>query len=432
MLVVIGANGRTGVEIVREALRQGLPVRPVVRDDDDARRLEGLVPVNDIHYADADHPASLEPVLRGATSVLSCIDPRTAGHGSPVYDRKAAANIVNLAAELGVGRVVHISVIGGYRWSPSPLNRRSFHMDKWIRRAGITYPWTLCRVSGYHDELIEGHIRPPDGGRPHPIRPSSRYAPMSRRDAARAILHALPSLVLGRTLQVGGPEILSGTHLNALVQQYGPSRSSGPLTSYDPLPHGDMAVTPESTWVSVRWRPRETLAWALDPDHNPLPPEPAPLWDRAAPGPHPADRGQDFSLLRALGPALRRVLHGQLIEDLGRLGLPTAGVTLDFSGAAPRPDGLRTRVHGGELVELRDVRALTPDGALLHSGAVTFLHDELADVLLCWWLRPDGAMPAFVWEACDLGVRRRLPHHPRWSADPRVRSFAAEQHERVR
>ena len=39
MLVVVGANGRTGIEVVKEALRRGRAVRAVVRDDRDARRM---------------------------------------------------------------------------------------------------------------------------------------------------------------------------------------------------------------------------------------------------------------------------------------------------------------------------------------------------------------------------------------------------------
>ena len=40
MLVILGAGGRTGLEILKEAIRRGMPVRPVVRDDNDAASLE--------------------------------------------------------------------------------------------------------------------------------------------------------------------------------------------------------------------------------------------------------------------------------------------------------------------------------------------------------------------------------------------------------
>ena len=45
MLVIVGANGRTGVELVRQALQRGLDVRAVVRDDRDADKLNDVIPV---------------------------------------------------------------------------------------------------------------------------------------------------------------------------------------------------------------------------------------------------------------------------------------------------------------------------------------------------------------------------------------------------
>lgn len=388
MLVVIGANGRTGVEIVREALCRGLPVRAVVRPQDDLRPLAAWIRAEDLHYADADHPSSLEPVLEGAHQVISCIDPRAAGRDVPGHDRQAAAHIVRCAARLGIDRIVHLSVMGSHRWSPGPLSRRSFHMDAGLQRADLPSAWTLCRVSGYHDELIAAHLRPPDGGRPHPLRASSRYSPLSRRDAARALLQVLPHLSPGQPLHLAGPEILSGSDLHALLPAPGRPRLRlrWPYTPCEPLPHGDLAIHPQQSGLWGSWAPRETLAWALDPVRHPLAPPP----------PHPADRGQGFSFLRGMGPHLRWTLHEHLVADLGRLRLPTEGVTLDFSGAAALPDGARARVQDGEMVALSGVRAVTPDGALLHSGGVTFLHDARAEIFLCWWQRASKARPAFV------------------------------------
>lgn len=429
MLVVIGANGRSGVALVKEALRRGVPVRPVVRDDDDARNLEGLLDVNQICYADPDRLASLPPVLEGADVVISCIDPRTAGRGAPNYTPEAAVNILHAGVNLGVRHMMHMSVIGAYRWSPSQLNRRCFHMNKFLKREGPSQPWSLFRVSCYHDELIEGHIQPPDGGSPHPIRASSRYAPISRDDTARIVFDVLEVLVPGRTLQIGGPEVLSGTDLQQLISRHG--TGSGQKTRCDPLPHGDMAVIPEATLVSAGQLPRETLAWALDPIHNALPTGPGrPFWDRPTPGPHPSDRGQSMHFLDAMGPVLRRVVHDQLVSDLPRLQLPSDGATLDFRAARPRDGGLTTRAHSGQMVELSGVRLLAPDESLLYTGDITFLHDELADDFRCWWQQGD-TLPDDVWNNCDLGVRRRLTRHPRFGSDPKVRAFAASQHERV-
>jgi len=39
MIVVFGANGKTGIEVVKEALRRGFEVRPVAKNDHDTHRL---------------------------------------------------------------------------------------------------------------------------------------------------------------------------------------------------------------------------------------------------------------------------------------------------------------------------------------------------------------------------------------------------------
>ena len=60
MIVVFGANGKTGIEVVKEAMRRGLDVRPVAKNDHDTHRLEQVVDVNQIAFADAEHPEAIK------------------------------------------------------------------------------------------------------------------------------------------------------------------------------------------------------------------------------------------------------------------------------------------------------------------------------------------------------------------------------------
>lgn len=424
MLVVFGANGRTGREIVREALAAGMSVRPVCRDDRDARGLDKIVDVGTISYADADHPSALPAVLEGASAVISAINARTAGPGSPRYSNEAGANIVRAAAEAGVPHILHMSVVGAFRWSPNPLNRRSFRLDREVRILKDLH-WTMMRVSCTFDEILEGHVRPPDGGRPHRIVDSSRYAPMSRRDVARMVIHHMTEFEASRTLYVGGPRVYSGTELRAALAPH-VEPGSGRRTRYGALPPGDVAVMPSHTRVSVSTLPRDTLEAALDPDSvTAKPVEAAPVYRRDEPGRHVADQSRDLKVLREMGEDLRRVVHAQLVADLVALNLPTEGIKLDFSGARARRKGLSATAHGGELFEYTGVNAVTPDGDVLHRGAVVFLRDELAEVLEVFWERDSGDIPDAVWFSLDLGVQRRLGETKRWAKAPRVASFMA-------
>jgi uncharacterized protein YbjT (DUF2867 family) len=419
MLVIFGANGRTGREILRHALAAGMNVRPVVRDDRDGRGLDKLIDVSEICYADADHPASLLPVLDGATQVVSCINARTAGHGCPIYGEEAGANIVQAAVEAGIEHVLHLSVVGAYRWSPNPLNRASFRIDRKVRVLK-DLPWTMIRVSCYHDEVIEGHVRPPDGGRPHAIARSSRYAPISRRDVGRIVTDLLPKMIPSRTLYIGGPDTWFGKELEALLAPY--RRGSGRRTGYGQLPPGDICVMPDTTQIMVDVQPVDRLQDQLDEaSPDPTSRQPAPVYPKGDPPAHASDQGKDLKNLRVMGSDLRRTVHAQLVADLVRLGIPTEGVILDFSSARKKKSGRTAKIHGGSFQELTSVRALSPDGELIHRGAIDFLWDKLADEFYCWWAG-DG-LPQSVWVSLDLGVRRRLASDSHFAGDAVVQSF---------
>ncbi len=475
MLVIFGANGRTGREVLIEALAQGWDVRPVVRDDRDGRGLDKLVDVQKIQYADADHPDALAAVLDGATHVVSCINARTAGPACPRYLDTAAANIVEAAHNAGIVHMLHLSVVGSFRWSPNPLNRRSFRLDRAIRVLKEV-PWTMMRVSCYFDEVLEGHVRPPDGRKPHSVVRSGRYSPVSRRDVGRMVVDLLPVLKPNRTLYVGGPTVYTGEALDALIAPWREAGTGFWRTSSGALPPGDVSVSPDTTRIMIDTRPIDHFEDALNPAFVPVPtprapvrtPEaptlppaaprdedlgtedargsddaslahaPAPAPANAAPapdihapagsvdpGPHPSDDGRDLKPTRPWGDRLRWVVHDQLTRDLQRLDIDTQGCKIDLRPARIRKHARICNVHEGEFSELTGVRALGPDGSLLHRASITFLRDELAEVFVCWFERPDRAIPTEIWNTLDLGVQRRLAQDPVYADDPHARAFLA-------
>ncbi len=418
MLVLFGANGRTGVEVLREARRRGLAVRPVIRDDRDSEHIDGVVDVRDIHYADPEHPDSLRPVLEGATQVVSCIDPRTAGPGAPMYSGAAATNIVMAADEAGAEITLWVSIMGAYRWSYAKLNRKSFGLESGVRVCPA--PWAILRLSCYFDEVLEAHVRPPDGGRPYTFKTSSRYAPVSRADGASMILDFLARCESGRAQCAGGPKVYTGPELDALVAPY--RRGSGKRTAFAPLPPGDVSADPETTLRTIGRMPQSTLESELEASDA----EPDPqltertVYPSGTPKPHGADTGDAWPALAGFGDDLRRVLHHQLVLDLARLGIDTRGVTLTFDEAERGKRG--APAHGGVFVALSGVKAVR-NGVVVHTGDVDYLRDKVAEEFYCWWA--DGAIPDRVWHQLDMGVRRRLPKDPHHREDERVQAFAA-------
>ena len=337
----------------------------------------------------------------------------------PEYGEEAGANIVTAAVDAGIEHVLHLSVVGAYRWSPNPLNRASFRIDRKVRVLK-DLPWTMLRVSCFIDEVIEGHVRPPDGRQPHPIVRSSRYAPISRRDVGRIVVDLLPKMIPSRTLYIGGPDTWFGTELAALVAPF--IQGTGKRTTYGQLPPGDVCVMPDTTQIMVDLQPVDRLIAALE--NQPVPDagrEALPVYRRDTPPAHYADQGRDLKVLRDMSDDLRRTVHSQLVADLVRLEVPLEGVQLDFGNARHRKGGRSADVHGSTMTEMTGVRVLSPDGDLLHRGAVTFLRDTLADEFYCWW-EGDG-LPLSVWVGLDLGVRRRLAESADFQDDERVQSF---------
>jgi len=425
MLVIFGANGRTGREVLREAKIRDIPVRAVAKNDLDTQFLQSFIDVNDIHFADADHKESLFPVLKGATAVVSCIDARTAGWGSPHYHKFAAANIVHAANEVGIKRILHLSVMGAYRWSPNKLNQQTFHLDLWIRRSSV--PWTMLRVSCYHDEVIEGHVIPPDGGKPHPIVASSRCAPVSRRDVARSVMDIVPDLIPSRTWLIGGPEVFTGRSLQERIRKY-IQPGNGTVTAYGPLPDGDVSVAPESSLIMVGAIPTETLEWALDPKQNPI--EPQPFWKRDVPEYHPSDLQQELPQLSSMNRNLRYAVHKLLYEDLSRIGINPEGCTFDFSQSTIPDSAEHAIAHKASINSMNNIRVLDSSTNECLYASFDFVYDDLADDLQIWWKSDsESEIPDAIWERFDLGTKRRLHKHPRWKDSIRVRNFIARQHQ---
>lgn len=419
MLVIVGANGRTGLELIHEAQRRNIDVRAVVRDDRDARNLDAIIDVQHICYANPDHYEQLPPALEGATEIIICVDPRTGGPGTPIYGEESAPNIVLAGKECGAKTIIYLSVMGAFRWSPNSLNRKAFHLDRGVR--ALDAPWTVFRVSSYIDEVIDGHVRPPDGGRPHKIRKSSRYSPVSRRDVAKMVLDYLPTSVPGRQVCVGGPEIITGEALEAMLI---PWREAGRGRSiYKPLPPGDVSVFPESTRVTVGMIPNDHLADFLDPSSEPPEAtEPPPVYARPQPGPHESDKGQDYKVLQPWGDTLRRVIHTQLFDDLARLGLSNDNIWFDFSKARKKAKARSADAHEGEFTQLNGVRVVDAElDIAIHTGGIDFLRDKNAEEFHCWWTG-DG-IPEPMWRTLDMGVQRRMVAAGHWDGDPLIETF---------
>jgi len=156
LVLVAGATGGTGQQIVAQLQEQGYGVRALVRDA--ASAAEKLGPKVNIVVADVRNPESLVPALEGVTRVVSAIGAgEKEGPNSPKFvDYGGNKNLIDAAVNAGVQQFVLVSSMG-VTHEDHVLNRIFGNILIWkmkgedyLRGAGIAY--TVVRPGGLHDK----------------------------------------------------------------------------------------------------------------------------------------------------------------------------------------------------------------------------------------------------------------------------------------
>ena len=201
-LVVLGATGGTGLEIVRQAIEHGHSVTAFVRSPD---RMKPFWDRIHIQQGDPLNSAELERVIQGHDAVLSGFGPRV-----PVS--KADANLLQQFAvaltsamlRVEVRRVVVESVAFLFRDSivpPAYLLGRLFFprtvadasaMERVLGESELD--WTIVRPPGLTDKAYTGKYRVREGHLP-------RFGfKISRADVADFMLKAVENHVSSRKI----------------------------------------------------------------------------------------------------------------------------------------------------------------------------------------------------------------------------------------
>lgn len=211
MILVAGGTGRLGTRVVLRLAARGLDVRVLTRDPARARHLAGAA---SIVTGDVRDRASLEPSLRGVTTVVSAVH-GFAGPGrvSPAsVDRDGNANLVDAAAAVGAD-VVLVSVVGASATSPMDVFRAKFAAEQHLQASGVR--WTIVRAAAFVELWAEIMSNPIVFGRgENPINF------VSVDDVAAVVERTVVDAGLrGQTLEVGGPENLTFNELAELLQR---------------------------------------------------------------------------------------------------------------------------------------------------------------------------------------------------------------------
>ena len=115
-LVVFGATGNIGQQVVKEAVSRGHDVTGIVRDPETQKSPD---PKASLLKGDATDAASVARVAKGADAIVSAISPRVSSRGLPAPSLVDGARaVIAGAAKAGVKRVIFVGGAGSLEVSP--------------------------------------------------------------------------------------------------------------------------------------------------------------------------------------------------------------------------------------------------------------------------------------------------------------------------
>jgi len=123
MILITGATGNNGLEIVKLLSRRGLPCRALVRTSEKSGELAGLPGVQ-VAFGDFAQPDALAPALEGVDKALliSSIDPKLP---------ELQGNFIRAAKRAGVSHVIKFSGA----WAMGGADLREWRFTRWHAEA---------------------------------------------------------------------------------------------------------------------------------------------------------------------------------------------------------------------------------------------------------------------------------------------------------
>lgn len=196
MILVTGATGHIGRELVRELSTRGAKFRVLVRDpaaDLPAERVVG----------DFDEPESLAPAFDGVDKLFLLV---------PGTGTEHTASALAEAQAVGVKHVVLLSSFQAVGDPVPPMGRWHREREEMIRAAGI--PATFLRPGGFMTNALDWLPTIRDGGFVFDAFAQGRYAPIDPADIA-----AVAAVVLTEDGHQGREYVLTGEETFTIAEQ---------------------------------------------------------------------------------------------------------------------------------------------------------------------------------------------------------------------
>jgi uncharacterized protein YbjT (DUF2867 family) len=217
MILVTGAAGYVGNNLVRRLLADDRPVRALVRNRAKAEaRLADVLDRVEIVTGDVTRPDTLAPAMDGISAVVHLVAVAIE-KGSATYERintQGTINVVDAAKAAGVRRLINMSQNGADSRLPYRFLASKGAAQDYVAVSGLD--WTTLRPSviwGPQDEFANVQARlikltplifpvVGDGG--------AKFQPVWVGDVVEAVVRSLDmDAAIGQAYGLGGPEVLT-------------------------------------------------------------------------------------------------------------------------------------------------------------------------------------------------------------------------------
>lgn len=143
MILVIGATGRVGGEVLAQLVAKGAPLRVLVQNAAQAATFEAQGVA--VAWGDLRRPETLDPAFQGVTK-LFLVTP-----GAP-DQVEVQCNAITAAQRAGVQQVVKISDLGASPHSPLVHARWNWEVEQVLVKSGL--PYTILRPQFFMQNFL--------------------------------------------------------------------------------------------------------------------------------------------------------------------------------------------------------------------------------------------------------------------------------------
>jgi uncharacterized protein YbjT (DUF2867 family) len=200
-VLITGATGTLGTQVVAASLAAGHRVRPLSR----SRRTD----TTGVQWRQGDllTGAGIDAAVDGVDVVINCATQPTGGK-----DVTSMRNLAAAARGAGVGNIVHISIVGIDR-IPLPYYKTKLRAERTLEDSGVGH--TILRATQFHD-LIETTFSAQKFSPVLFAVRGVRFQPIDTRDVATRLVELADGEAAGRVSDVGGPTVHTHAELGRI------------------------------------------------------------------------------------------------------------------------------------------------------------------------------------------------------------------------